>query len=242
MKKNDLLLLCLALVMSAVFCSCDDDGLTEGDPNYWTTTRGQFTANIGNDSVMFFLDKGDGTAAVTFDGNNPLHWQSSTTASANVTTYTGDLTVPSTVSNNGKSLTVTSIDKEAFLGCRKLTSVTLPETITSLGDGAFELCTTLKTVNIPSGVSAIPLCCFARCAALTTITIPQGVTSIGKMAFFGCTKLTAIHCLSTTPPTLAADMLTNVNDSEGLTVYVPNGSKQAYEQADYWKNVTIEEE
>lgn len=242
MKKTNLLMLGIVIAGASLFTSCDDDGLTSGDPNYWTTDRGQFTANINDSTTMFFLDNGNGTASVTFDGSNPLHWQSSTTANANITTYTGTIEVPSTVTYNGKSYDVTAIGDQAFLGNRKLTNVTLPETITSLGEGAFELCTTLQSIEIPAGVNEIPLCCFARCAALTTVTIPQNVTSIGKMAFFGCIKLKEIHCQSATPPTLAADILSNVTDSPGLTVYVPAGSKSAYEQADYWKNLTIEEE
>ena len=74
---------------------------------------------------------------------------------------TGDLVIPSTVTYNDVSYTVTSIGSYAFRDCGGLTSVTIPDGVTTIGDFAFYGCT-----------------------GLTSVTIPDGVTSIGNNAFY----------------------------------------------------------
>ena len=128
----------LMLITGAwVLTSCKDDkGLTEGDPNYFTSSRGQFTATLSDATTLYLLPgNGAGTATLTYDGSNPRHWQSETTATVSVTTYQGSLTLPETVSANGQTYTLTGIGEEALMGCRSLTSVTLPNTIQWLGEG-----------------------------------------------------------------------------------------------------------
>lgn len=182
----------IILMSGCLISSCDDNGLTAGDPNYFTTSRGQFTATLENDSTMYFLNSGDTVAAVTYDGSNPLHWQSSSNASVNVTTYCGDVVVPSTITYNGTTLPVTAIGDEAFMGCRKMTICYVPSSVKTLGEGAFCTCTTLKSVVLPDGITKIPSACFGCCPALTSIDVPSHVTSIDKMAYDGCNKVASI--------------------------------------------------
>ena len=123
-------------------------------------------------------------------------------------TYSGSISVPETVTNNGTEYSVTkigeyafqgsavtsvsmpeciiSIDYNAFKGCQNLESVTLPESLTTLGSYAFYSCKLLKTIKIPSGVTAIPGSCFYCCSSLESVTIPEGVTTIGECAFQSC--------------------------------------------------------
>ena len=185
----------LMLITGAwVLTSCkDDSGLTEGDPNYFTSSRGQFTATLSDGTTLYLLaGDGAGTATLTYDGSNPRHWQSETTATVSVTTYQGDLTLPETVSANGKTYTLTGIGEEALMGCRSLTSVTLPNTIQWLGEGAFAVCRGLTSITIPEGVTEIPIGCFGYCSVLTTANLPASVTTIAKMAFDGCSGMTSI--------------------------------------------------
>ena len=51
--------------------------------------------------------------------------------------YTGNVVIPSSVTIDGFSYTVTSIGNSAFSDCSGLTSVTIPESVTSIGNYAF---------------------------------------------------------------------------------------------------------
>ena len=77
--------------------------------------------------------------------------------------YTGSVTIPSTVTYNGFTYSVTSIGSYAFYNCSSLTSVTIGNSVTSIGDFAY-----------------------CDCSGLTSVTIPNSVTSIGYDAFHDC--------------------------------------------------------
>jgi hypothetical protein len=77
------------------------------------------------------------------------------------------------------------------MGCRNLTSVTIPNSVTSIGESAFDG-SGLTSVNIPNSVTSIGEIAFAMCTGLTSVTIPNSVTSIGVNAFGGCTSLISI--------------------------------------------------
>ena len=78
---------------------------------------------------------------------------------------------------------LTIIGEEAFRGCIRLTSVTIPTSVTSLGKNAFRNCRGLTSVIIPNSVTSIGYGVFGECSSLTSITIPNSVTSIGENAF-----------------------------------------------------------
>ena len=105
---------------------------------------------------------------------------------------TGDLVIPSTVTYNDVSYTVTSIGSEAFYGCTGLTSVNIPDGVTSIGNEAFRDCSGLTSVTIGSGVTSIGNRAFSGCSGLTSVTIGSGVTSIGNSAFYDCSGLTSV--------------------------------------------------
>ena len=91
---------------------------------------------------------------------------------------------------DGKS--VTSIGDEAFIFCRNLTSITIPNSATEIGYGAFEWCENLTSITIPESVTNIGHYAFGHCTSLKNITIPGSVTSIHTWAFVDCTSLTEI--------------------------------------------------
>lgn len=141
-------------------------------------------------------------------------------------TMTGDLVIPSTVTNDGTTYTVTTIKANgfgmcfgltsvsipnsvttiggaAFHSCIGLTSITIPDSVTTIGDNAFMLCTGLLSVTIGNSVGSIGTAAFSSCDGLTTVTLPGSVTYIGAGAFY-CRSLDTITVLGQTPPTAHA--------------------------------------
>ena len=106
--------------------------------------------------------------------------------------YSGDINIPSTVTYNDVTYSVTSIDISAFSGCSGLTSITIPNSVTSIGGEAFYSCSGLTSVTIPNSVTSIGGSAFNGCSGLTSVTIPNSVTSIGGSAFNGCSGLTSV--------------------------------------------------
>ena len=117
------------------------------------------------------------TVSVTSNGNN---------------SYSGDVIIPSSVTNGTTIYIVTSIGNSAFSICTGLTSVTIPNSVTSIGIDAFYGCTGLTSITIGNSVTSIGSGAFSRCTGLTSVTIPNSVTSIGSGAFSNCTGLTSI--------------------------------------------------
>ncbi len=84
---------------------------------------------------------------------------------------------------------VTEIWQEAFMGCRQLKKVTMPDTLTYLGDSIFQNCDALTDVRLSSKLKEIPDFAFRECRTLKKIVIPDSVTRIGNNAFSMCPVL-----------------------------------------------------
>ena len=87
---------------------------------------------------------------------------------------------------------ITSIGESAFLGCRGMTELTLPNSVTSIGGNAFEGCSGLTELILPNSVTSIGNAAFVDCSGLTELILPSSVTSIGDYAFYGCSGLTEL--------------------------------------------------
>ena len=127
---------------------------------------------------------------------------------------------------------VTRIGEMAFCDCTSLTSVTIPNSVTSIGEGAFAYCISLISITIPNSVTSIGDYAFKDCSSLTSVTIPNSVTSIGSNAFKSCTSLISVKVKRATPPEISSSTFNN----ENATLYVPVGSKAAYQDAEGWRN------
>lgn len=75
------------------------------------------------------------------------------------------------------------VDHGAFMGCKRLTNVTLPDGMQYIADGMFAGCTSLDSVTIPDTVTVISNSAFFDCLNLKHVTLPKGLASIGWRAF-----------------------------------------------------------
>ena len=134
---------------------------------------------------------------------------------------------------------VTSVGKNAFLGCTALTAVTLPSSVTTIGAFAFVSCKALTGITIPSGVKTIKESVFFSCTALTGVTLPEGLQTIGASAFLGCslTNVTLPNSVTTMGESAfsSCTALTNVTLSDKLTTI----GKSAFNGCSQLKNVSI---
>ena len=97
------------------------------------------------------------TASVTYKGDSFDTYDNE---------YSGTVTIPSEVTCEEITYSVTSIGSDAFSYCSGLTSVVIPNSVTSIGDYAFW-----------------------GCSGLTSVEIPNSVTYIGDYAFVDCDNL-----------------------------------------------------
>ena len=86
------------------------------------------------------------------------------------------VTIPSTVTYNGTTYSVTSIGGSAFSYCKNLISVTIPNSVTSIGNRAFYSCDRLASVTIGNSVTGIGWQVFTWCSSLTSIVVEKGNT------------------------------------------------------------------
>lgn len=119
----------------------------------------------------------------------------------------GSVEIPSEISHEGVTYSVTSIGEEAFYYC-DVDSVIIPASVTSIGKGAFRS-SDLKYVTIPPGITSIPEDAFYR-TQLEEVSIPASVTEIGDEAFSSCVELKSITIESQTPPLLGKSVFYKV--------------------------------
>ncbi|MDY4019970.1 MAG: DUF4876 domain-containing protein [Prevotella sp.] len=68
-----------------------------------------------------------------------------TYATEEYNSYTGNVTLPAKVTNNGITYNVTAIGKKAFFGSKTVTNVRIPSSVTFINEEAFKQCESLTT-------------------------------------------------------------------------------------------------
>ena len=136
-----------------------------------------------------------------FSGN-----EAEVTSSNNPGSYSRILVIPEFVGKDEKTYRVTSIGEEAFLDCRTLTSITIPNYLTHIGSGAFSGCKSLTEVHIKDmeawckitfGESHSNPLYYAKHLYMNgqeikDLTIPNSIATINNYAFYNCSDLKTI--------------------------------------------------
>lgn len=105
---------------------------------------------------------------------------------------TDKVVIPRTVVYKNKTLTITSVGSEAFMGYKNLQSISFPNTVLSIGESAFEEDKLLADVVLPDSLSFIGSAAFKKCTSLKTVRIPEKVVFINKVAFAYCRDLISV--------------------------------------------------
>ena len=147
----------------------------------------------------------DGTATV-FDGG----------AAAGETA----VTVPASVSYEGRAYTVTGIGAYAFYGSAAA-SLSLPDSVTAIGAYAIYGCYNLTELRIPDGVAELPDNAVGECHALKRISLPAGLERCGVGVFVGLHNLREAEFRGTLAQWCAADGVGRVLSQWGaVTLYI----------------------
>ena len=182
MKKIKFLsMMMLAVILMPLMFSCskdDDGGGTGGGANTntkvvvnddGTTSNGSIFSAI--DDKNFYLDYikytvKDGHLVVS--GYDPLGFKGVANIIARIT-YKGNTYEVLGIGSSRDNI-------YPFQGCKKLTSVIIPNSVTSIGYGAFSGCSGLTSVSIPNSVTSIDMYAFWGCSGLTSIKVESGNT------------------------------------------------------------------
>lgn len=156
------------------------------------------------------------------------------------------------------------IGEQAFIGCYHLRAVVLPSTLTTLGslafadcvrleqvtlspkledieEGVFYGCNHLKVVNIKEGTYNIRDGAFKDCKQLDNVVLPVSVNFIGHEAFAGCKALRHLKILGSDPNLMVLPDAFGDLDKSQITLIVPKGCKERYEQSKAWAGFSITE-
>lgn len=125
---------------------------------------------------------------------------------------------------------VKTIDARAFESCYSLNSLDIPSA-TIIGYVAFRFCESLATINMPS-IMTIGDGAFICCSSLTSIKISECIKTIHKQAFDHCSSLTSVYCYRKKP--LECSELFDEIVLKRATLYVPAGTKRAYNKVEPW--------
>ena len=145
------------------------------------------------DGIFYNLDAYNKTATVTFQGDNIYSYDNE---------YSGDVVIPETVTYNGITYSVTSLGDYCFNGCKRLTSITIPNSVTSLGQGCFLGCSSLERMVVDAANpvydsredcnAIIHTSTNELIAGCKNSHIPNSVTSLGDNCFWGSSSFTSI--------------------------------------------------
>ena len=160
---------------------------------------------------------------ITYPGTSSNPWGGHTQPS-------GNITLPTSVSYNGVTYSVTRIGNYAFYQCSDLTgSLTIPNSVTSIGNSAFCLCDGFRgSLTIGDNVTTIGNEAFSGCGGVHynvgftgTLTLGASVATIGNSAFAYCDGFTGSLTLPNSLTSIGDDAFAGCDGFTG-SLTIPN--------------------
>ncbi|MDY2628249.1 MAG: leucine-rich repeat domain-containing protein [Lachnospiraceae bacterium] len=174
------------------------------------------TSNYADSGLSYAEDNGNEggeSGGIITSGEDDYSFTIDKYGYATITSYKGtdtSLAVPSYVIRNDESYPVIKISSAfsgneflesvtipgtvriisgTFRNCKRLKSVSLPDSLLEINSSTFSGCVSLETISIPGNVELIGTYAFNECTGLNNVSIPDSVMTIDDSAFYGCTKL-----------------------------------------------------
>jgi hypothetical protein len=208
--KNKIIALAIAVLMIAAAFTVYI--VADKAPALVDATNVELNAENKGDGIFYTLDENTQTATV----GKAVYAEHNTSGVSGVDT----VTIPDTVSKDGKTYVVREVGRNAFDGsdvreviilnsvtrigemafadCDKLERVAMGTGVTEIAGFAFWNCAKLVDVSLGANVKSIGGCAFWSCPSLEVITIPQGAATIMEKAFADCANLKVVYKADTT--------------------------------------------
>ena len=105
--------------------------------------------------------------------------------------YVGEIVIPETVVNDGKTYKVTAVGYRAFKGSG-VKSVKIGDNVETIGSVAFYYCREMETVQLGKNLRVLGSQAFYNCNVLTSVEMGDSVTEIKDNAFYDCRELSEL--------------------------------------------------
>lgn len=147
----------------------------------------------------------------------------------------GTLEIPVVVKSNGISYCVKKLGDNSLARCVNVSSLKLNEGLESIGYQAIHWCRNIKELIVPNSVKEVWGAFLTEDHGLVSVVLGSGLETIHTDAFWGVSmNLNSFISLSTNPAKCVEPDRTFTSLPEDVTLYVPLGSKSAYETAPGW--------
>jgi hypothetical protein len=137
---------------------------------------------------------------------------------------------------------IETIGNYAFNGT-EISSLALPASLKSIGEGAFENCDNLTSCELPEGLTSLDSYVFYSCEKLSKIILPSTLKQIGS-SLIRYSGVSAVVSHIQEPLKISnyvfgtsqwdSELQANVYQPCSATLYVPEGTKEKYQQYEGW--------
>lgn len=147
----------------------------------------------------------------------------------------GEVEIPAQVIANGIIYNLKRIGDSALSYSTNVCSLKLNDGLEYIDGQSFRYIDKITELIVPNTVKEISVGFIVECHNLKTIVLGTGLEKLNNSAFWCVgTSLQEIYSLNPIPPTCVYPNSTFENLPEDVTLYVPLGSKSAYETAPGW--------